>query len=106
MEPIKTDKDPKIPPNSGNKSKPKQTEVKKRKRGKREVLPISTVKSLLKSTGMRIRPGVTKMVIKYLVEVTDGLSKEATKLAKENKRATIIEADMEKVLRFKPYCDL
>jgi len=55
---------------------------------------------------MRIRPGVTKMVIKYLVEVTDGLSKEATKLAKENKRATIIEADMEKVLRFKPYCDL
>ena len=80
---------------------------KRRRKSKREILPISAVKRLISLEGnIRVRPKVIKMTIDYLVKVARNMAREAEKLARESKRSTIFERDMEKVLKFDPYCRL
>jgi len=68
--------------------------------------PRASVKRLIVASGLRTQPEVITMAETYLVKVLKDVTEECRKLAVEDKRSTIYEKDIEKVLRFKPFCDI
>jgi len=87
---------------------PKKSEETKTKRKKNTYgnFPRSSIKRLIVATGMRTQPEVITVVESYIVKVTKDVAEECKKLAVEDKRSTIYAKDIEKVLKFKPYCDI
>jgi histone H3/H4 len=68
--------------------------------------PRASVKRLIVASGLRTQPNVVTKAEEYLTKVLKDVADECKKLAIEDKRSTIYEKDIDKVLKFKPFCDI